>query len=608
MFGTRIRPARPILLFIVYGIFLVIVGVTATAQTVLVSLNYSTSSLQTIVGSDAGTVRTFVNGYLRPADLAGAAPLDRVTTIERGLAGLVRQGELLRIEVRDPDGIVRFTSDGSGRNQAAPRSAAFEAARSGTVDAAFVSNEAEYVGAPLAAEGLLREYFPLLDADGVPQGVVAIWRDAAPIIATLDNVRTQVVVVTISAALLAGVFLYLIFRSAQGRITRQTAQIVESSRRDPLTGVLNHGALVGELALKIESVRAESTSIGVALFDVDNFKLLNDTHGHEAGDLVLGLLARHLADRLPAGVTFGRYGPDEFLAIAPGTSGPDLVPAIEEVRAQLVGESLGFGETERLPVSVSVGVATFPEDATSVTELLSSVAVVLAEAKASGGDSIRVAGRSPEQTPEARTFDTLQGLVLAVDTKDRYTKRHSEDVARYAAFLAERLGLDEDFVRTINHAGLLHDVGKIGIPDSILRKPGRLTSDENEIVKQHVALGDSIVRNVANTETIRAGIRHHHERWDGRGYLEALSGNDIPLIARILAVGDAFSAMTTTRPYRKALPLEEALRRLGDAAGTQLDEHLVSVFIRGIETSPDAPLPGRDGPGQVLWSPARIVA
>jgi diguanylate cyclase (GGDEF)-like protein len=608
LFGNRIRPARPILLFIVYGIFLVIVGVTATAQTVLVSLSYSTSSLQTIVGSDAGTVRTFVNGYVRPADLAGAAPMDRVATIERGLAGLVRQGELLRIEIRDRDGIVRFTSDGTGRNLAAPSSPAFEAARSGTVDAAFVTSEAEYVGAPLVANGLLREYFPLLDGNGVPQGVVAIWRDAAPIMATLENVRTQVVVVTISAAVLAGIFLYLIFRSAQGRIIRQTAQIVEASRRDSLTGVLNHGALVGELALTIESVRAESIAIGVALIDVDNFKLLNETHGHEAGDMVLKLLAHHLGDRLPTGVTYGRYGPDEFLAIAPGTSGPDLVPVIEEVRRQLVGESLGFPETERLPVSVSVGVATFPEDATSVTGLLSSVAVVLAEAKASGGDSIRVAGRTPEQTPESRSFDTLQGLVLAVDTKDRYTKRHSEDVARYATFLAQRLGLDEDFIRTINHAGLLHDVGKIGIPDAILRKPGRLTSDENEIVKQHVALGDSIVQNVANTDTIRAGIRHHHERWDGRGYLQALSGHDIPLIARILAVGDAFSAMTTTRPYRKALPLEEALSRLGDASGTQLDEHLVSVFIRGIETAPDAPLPSRDAPGELLWRPARSVA
>jgi putative nucleotidyltransferase with HDIG domain len=205
------------------------------------------------------------------------------------------------------------------------------------------------------------------------------------------------------------------------------------------------------------------------------------------------------------------------------------------------------------------------------------------------------------------SFDVFQGLVIAIDGKDRYTKRHSEDVARYGVFLARELGLDASFHATVRTAGLLHDIGKIGIPDAVLRKPGHLTSEEYEIVKQHVALGDSIVRNVDDIEHVRAGIRHHHERWDGRGYLHALRGEDIPLIARILAVGDAFSAMTTTRPYRKALSVEEALRRLGDAAGTQLDERLVAAFIRGIETAADAPLPGQPSTSP-LWVPRTEVA
>jgi putative nucleotidyltransferase with HDIG domain len=237
-----------------------------------------------------------------------------------------------------------------------------------------------------------------------------------------------------------------------------------------------------------------------------------------------------------------------------------------------------------------------------VTELLSVVALTLAEAKASGGDAVRVAGHLPQETAESQSFDILQGLVFAVDTKDRYTKLHSEDVSRYATFLASRLGLDPSFVETVRTAGLLHDIGKIGIPDTILRKPGRLTADEQGIVKQHVALGDSIVRNLENTELIRAGIRHHHERWDGRGYLHALASDDIPLIARILAVADAYSAMTTSRPYRKALSVEESLIRLADAAGTQLDESLVAVFITGIEQVPDAPMPGVVK-GVPLWVP-----
>src|SRR4029079_7148357 len=164
-----------------------------------------------------------------------------------------------------------------------------------------------------------------------------------------------------------------------------------------------------------------------------------------------------------------------------------------------------------------------------------------------------------------------------------------------------------ELLRSIRVAGLLHDVGKIGIPDQILRKPGKLTDAEYGIVQQHVALGDMIVRDLPDIQLIRAGIRHHHERWDGAGYLDHLAGEEIPLIARILAVGDAFSAMTTTRPYRKALDVAEALRRLEDAAGTQLEESLVVAFVDAIETDADAPLPGGEG-GLGLWTPSSRVA
>jgi HD-GYP domain-containing protein (c-di-GMP phosphodiesterase class II) len=156
-------------------------------------------------------------------------------------------------------------------------------------------------------------------------------------------------------------------------------------------------------------------------------------------------------------------------------------------------------------------------------------------------------------------------------------------------------------------AGLLHDIGKIGVPDHVLRKPGKLSQAETDIVRQHVALGDMIVRDLPDIETIRAGIRHHHERWDGAGYLDHLEGEEIPLIARLLAVGDAFSAMTTTRPYRKALDVREALRRLEDAAGSQLEERLVKAFIEGMETAADAPLPGAEVVTAGLWTPRRVA-
>ena len=128
-----------------------------------------------------------------------------------------------------------------------------------------------------------------------------------------------------------------------------------------------------------------------------------------------------------------------------------------------------------------------------------------------------------------------------------------------------------------------------------------MTDQESATVEQHVVLGDLLVRDLPNLTEIRAGIRYHHERWDGKGYLEHLAGADIPEIARILAVCDAFSAMTTTRPYRKALSLDEALTRLEDVAGSQLDERLVIAFVTGMRTAATAPLPG-DGRGR-LWRP-----
>ncbi|MDQ6683329.1 MAG: diguanylate cyclase [Chloroflexota bacterium] len=345
--------------------------------------------------------------------------------------------------------------------------------------------------------------------------------------------------------------------------------------------------------------------MAVALVDVDNFRLFNDTHGHEAADRVLLEVARALADAAEPGDHVARYGPDEFLLARTGVGTAVLGGTINALRRRLDETSVQFGVSERLPVTISAGLASFPGHAGSVTELLSAATVALGEAKTGGGDQLRVARAEAPETVIGG-FDVLQGLVIAVDTKDRYTKRHSEDVARYATFLAERLGLDTSLRETIQVAGLLHDVGKIGIPDAVLRKPGRLTAEEFDAFRQHVAVGEAIVRNVPNVELVRAGIRYHHERWDGRGYLDGLEGETIPLIGRILAVADAFSAMTTTRPYRKALPLEEALKRLGDAAGNQLEEDLVVAFINGLETAPDAPLPGMDATS--IWPRQERVA
>jgi diguanylate cyclase (GGDEF)-like protein/putative nucleotidyltransferase with HDIG domain len=611
VFRSRSRPSRPLLLLIVLGVLLAVVGVTATAQAVMVSAYASTSTLEAFVQGDIATIRGVAQDRLTP-DLADpAAPPGASSAVASAvLAALVSKGQLLQIELRRPDGAIVAASDTSVVGSTVAPSADFGAAvGSGSVQVAIVPEAAaEAAGSGLASATVLREYLPI-SAGGRVILVAALWRDAVPLLGGLDQLRTDVVLVTLTAALIAAGVLVLVFRSAQGRLSRQAQALVESSRRDALTGLLNHGSLVGLLAEQVERARDEGAGFELALVDVDNFRLLNDAHGHRLGDRALLAVTAALRGQLAADDLVGRYGPDEFLVVGPVGRLGEVLRAIEALRSTLAATTLDLESGEQLPMTISAGVCAFPEHGASATSLLSVASRTLEEARAGGGDAIRVAtAEESSGASAASSFDVLKGLVLAIDTKDRYTKRHSEDVSRYAAFIAEQLGLDAELIRTIRVAGLLHDVGKIGIPDEILRKPGRLTADETTVIQQHVALGDMIVRELPDLETVRAAIRHHHERWDGKGYLAGLAGADIPVVARILAVADAFSAMTTSRPYRKALPVAEAMRRLGDAAGSQLDESLVATFLRGIETAAEPPLPGIEVAPATLWTPLRRAA
>jgi diguanylate cyclase (GGDEF)-like protein len=581
------------LLVLVYAAFLLLIGLTAAALVAVTSGNLSTATLNAVISRDASLIELFVNGTLQSGDVDASGPTPaRAAEIERQLTALSAGDGIERIDLRRMDGTVLASDLAGARGQrVAP-------AAGGVPSRASVG---------MSADGTaVEESLPIVDASGNALAVVAIRRDAAPLLASLDATRRDVMLVVLAAACVLALLLFGVFRAAQARLTRQQRQLVEATRRDAMTGMLNHGAVVSLLADELEAARVGRTSIGIALVDIDNFRLFNEVHGHAAADEVLGRVADVVREAERDGIRVARYGPDEFLLVRPGADATQVEASVAAVTAKLASVSVQFGESERLPVTVSVGIGAFPAHAGSVTELLSVAAVAVGEAKAGGGDQVRTARIGEEERVVAGSFDVLQGLVIAVDTKDRYTKRHSEDVARYAVFLAERLGLDEETRRTIHLAGLLHDIGKIGIPDVILRKPSKLTADEYGMFQQHVALGDAIVRDVPNVELVRSGIRHHHERWDGRGYLEGVAGDEIPLIGRILAVADAFSAMTTTRPYRKALDLVEALKRLGDAAGAQLEERLVAAFIEGIETAPDAPLPGEEGTR--IWRPELWVA
>jgi HD-GYP domain-containing protein (c-di-GMP phosphodiesterase class II) len=230
---------------------------------------------------------------------------------------------------------------------------------------------------------------------------------------------------------------------------------------------------------------------------------------------------------------------------------------------------------------MSFGIAVYPSNGKLSQDLMAFADANLYQSKRHGGDTITLDDSSSEERPlKSGAFGVLDGLITAVDNKDHYTRKHSEDVTTYALALAESLGLSEETLRTVLIAGLLHDVGKIGIPDRILRKPGRLDEDEFAVVKQHAQLGEMIIQDVPNISDVLIAVGAHHERFDGGGYPRGLREDQIPLLGRILAVADTFSAMTTDRPYRKAMSPDEAVVELRRVAGSQLDPGLVELFLR----------------------------
>jgi diguanylate cyclase (GGDEF)-like protein/putative nucleotidyltransferase with HDIG domain len=576
--------SAPRLLLLVFGIFLVLVGITASALVAVTSQHLAETTFSSLVERDRSLLNVFANDHLTMADLVGLPSDD----LREALDALAIEDELVGVDIVDRDGATVIAAG----------DAAAAAADAGRLARALRGE------ASAALDGaMVTEYLPLTTEAGDTVGAVVMRRNASEVLAGLADSRRDVLLVTlVSAAVLATVLVF-VFRAAHQRLVRQQHQLAEASRRDALTGMLNHGSVVALLADRIEEARRDSSPIAVALIGIDNFRLFNDTHGHEAGDQVLLRVAELMAEAAgPDGIA-GRYGPDEFVVVHPGEDAERLEASTRELQSATRAMAIRVGDSEELPVTVSIGIAGVPAHASSVTPLLAEASVALTEARASGGDVVVVARTGEERSGFAGSFDVLQGLVLAVDTKDRYTKRHSEDVARYAVYLARRMGMDE-MLEPVRLAGLLHDVGKIGIPDRLLRKPSRLTDAEVKVFNQHVALGDAIVRDIPHLDDVRAGIRHHHERWDGGGYLAGLTGEEIPLVARIIAVADTFSAMTTTRPYRKALPIPEALRRLRDAAGTQLQPELVDAFASGIETDTDAPMPNETSD---VWLPLRVA-
>lgn len=361
------------------------------------------------------------------------------------------------------------------------------------------------------------------------------------------------------------------------------AEIAVQAVTDDLTRLFNRRHFNRRINEEISRHNRYGGVFSLIICDMDLFKAYNDTYGHKAGDKLLQDFARILVKSIRSVDLVFRYGGDEFVLLLPQT-GPEEAYLIGERIRQLVVDTLQTGE---IKPSLSLGVASFPEDGAFADDLVKAADAALYHCKQMGGNrtclySHLTASSPDDKVIEGRSigaFTTVRTLIAALNARDNYSSGHSQQVAMYSVALGKAAGLSQEELNVLRTAALLHDVGKIGIPDDLLNKKENLTPEETKILHSHSSIGVAIIKYVPGLASCRPLILHHHERYDGQGYPQQLKGTEIPLGARIIAVADTFAAMISVRPYRNALSHEQAVKELIQCKGASLDPALVDLFI-----------------------------
>lgn len=354
---------------------------------------------------------------------------------------------------------------------------------------------------------------------------------------------------------------------------------------DPLTGLNNHRHFHERLEAEIRSAERFGERVSVAAMDLDEFTRVNSAHGHSEGDVLLNTVAEQVRGAVRDDDVVCRVGGDEIAIIFADTDSATAAQVCQRILERLrSGDSV-----EGRPVTASIGIATYPDHASDRDELVRKADGAQYWAKYHGKNQVMIydpevvlaldADERIRNLQEQSHLATVSALAAAVDARDPLTQYHSRNVATLAVALAEAVGLDHNKVRFIEVAALLHDIGKIGISDAVLRKSGKLTPEERLHIEEHPQLGEQILSSTRLVE-ILPWVAAHHERYDGRGYPRGLSGEAIPYEARILAICDAYDAMISDRPYRKALSKAAAIQEVDLNMGTQFDPALAEAFIR----------------------------
>ena len=363
---------------------------------------------------------------------------------------------------------------------------------------------------------------------------------------------------------------------ARRRIAELEAARERDAGHDHVTGLLSLRAFRAQLEIEVERARRHGRPLAVALLDVDGFRDLNSHYGHVRGDAVLSEVARVLAQHTRSHDVVSRMGNDEFSMLLPETEVEGALQCFTRVLSEL--ETLRAGDVQGL--SASVGIAVF-ERGQSPAQLLGRAGDALNAARAAGGGRAMVSGpgEDPVGSKAAVQRDVVEALAATLLERDRYTGEHSESVVDMAGAVAHRLGLDEAEVSRVRAAALLHDIGKVAIPDHILNKQAKLDDQEWVLMREHPVIGWRILKAIPGLGGVARIVRHEHESFDGSGYPDGLAGRDIPVGSRIILACDAYHAMITDRPYRAGMSHAEAIQELARCAGTQFDPDVTGVLI-----------------------------
>jgi diguanylate cyclase (GGDEF)-like protein/putative nucleotidyltransferase with HDIG domain len=365
---------------------------------------------------------------------------------------------------------------------------------------------------------------------------------------------------------------------ARRQIAKLEGELRASAGTDALTGFITADMFRRRLAEEMERRRRHHRPVALIRLGLDGLIAVQQDHGHAAADDVVRAAARVLRGALRSSDVVCRSGSDTFDVLLPETDEPDALACAERVLLELEATELGGSRT----VAASAGVSS-RADGIGAVALLACAEGALAEARGAGGGRVVSAWGSDADAQENAAGlgrrDAVEVLALALLERDHYTGEHSESVVEMAASVARGLGHGTAEVERVRAAALLHDVGKVGIPDAILNKPGPLTDEERKVMAEHTVIGERILRGIPGFAPIASIVRHEHERWDGKGYPDGISGEQIPIGSRIILACDAYHAMTSDRPYRKRMSHEDAIEEISRHIGTQFDPAVTAALI-----------------------------